>query len=32
MKIKKIEKLIANLHDKTEHDINLKNLKQVSNH
>ena len=32
MKIKKIEKLIANLHDKTENDINLKNLKQVSNH
>ena len=32
MKIEKIEKLIANLHDKTEYVIHMKNLKQVLNH
>ena len=32
MKIEKVEKLDANLHDKTEHVINLKQLKQTLNH
>ena len=32
MKILKVEKLIANLHDKTEHVIHIKNLKHVLNH
>ena len=29
MKIKKVEKLVANLHDKTEYVIHIRNLKQV---
>ena len=32
MKIKKIKKLVANLHDKTEYVINIRNLKQALNH
>ena len=32
MKIRKVEKLVANLHDKTEYIIHIKNLKQVFNH
>ena len=32
MKIKKIEKLVPNLHDKTEYVINIRNLKQALNH
>ena len=32
MKIEKVEKLDANLHDKTEYVINLKQLKQTLNH
>ena len=32
MKIEKIEKLIANLHDKTEYVIHIRNLKQALNH
>ena len=32
MKIGKIEKLTANLHDKTEYIIPIRNLKQVLNH
>ena len=32
MKIEKVEKLIANLHDKTEHIIHMRNLKQALNH
>ena len=32
MKIKKVEKLVANLHDKTEYVINIRNLKQTVNH
>ena len=32
MKIKKVEKLVANLHDKTEYLIHIKNLKQTLNH
>ena len=32
MKIEKVEKLLANLHDKTEYVINLRNLKQALNH
>ena len=32
MKIEKVEKLIANLHDKTEHVIHMRNLKQALNH
>ena len=32
MKIEKVEKLLANLHDKTEYVIHIKNLKQVLNH
>ena len=32
MKIKKVEKLVANLHDKTEHVMNIRNLKQALNH
>ena len=31
MKTKKVEKLVANLHDKTEEIINLRNLKQALN-
>ena len=32
MKIKKVEKLLANLHDKTEYVIHIRNLKQALNH
>ena len=32
MKIEKVEKLVTNLHDKTEYVIHLKNLKQALNH
>ena len=32
MKIKKFEKLVANLHDKTGYFIQIKNLKQALNH
>ena len=32
MKIEKVEKLFSNLHDKSEHVIHIKNLKQESNH
>ena len=32
MNIEKAEKLVANLHDKTEYVIQIRNLKQVLNH
>ena len=32
MKIEKVENLVANLHDKTEYVIHIKNLKQTLNH
>ena len=32
MKIEKVEKLVTNLHDKTEHVIHIRNLKQALNH
>ena len=32
MKIEKVEKLVADLHDKTEYIIHIRNLKQVLNH
>ena len=32
MKIEKVEKLVANLHDKTEYVIHIRNLKQAFNH
>ena len=32
MKLKKVEKLATNLHDKTEYVIHIKNLKQALNH
>ena len=32
MKIKKVEKLVANLHDKTEYVIHIRNLKQALNY
>ena len=32
MKIKKVEKLVANLHDKKEYVIHIKTLKQAINH
>ena len=32
MKIGKVEKLVANLHDKTEYIIHITNLKQALNH
>ena len=32
MKIEKIEKFVANLHDKTGYVIHIKNLKQALNH
>ena len=32
MKIEKVEKLVVNLHDKTEDVIHIKNLKQTFNH
>ena len=32
MKTEKVEKLVANLHDKTKYVIHIKNLKQALNH
>ena len=32
MKIEKVEKLVANLHDKTEYVIHIRNLKEELNH
>ena len=32
MKIEKVQKLLANLHDKTEYFIHIRNLKQTLNH
>ena len=32
MKIGQVEKLVTNLHDKTEYVIHIKNLKQALNH
>ena len=32
MKIEKVEKLVPNLHDKTEHLIHIRHLKQALNH
>ena len=32
MNIEKVEKLIANLHDKNEYVIHIRNLKQTLNH
>ena len=32
MKIEKVEKLVANLHDKTEYVLHMRNLKQALNH
>ena len=32
IKIKKVEKLVNNLHDKTEYVIHIRNLKQALNH
>ena len=32
MKIEKVGKLVANLHDKTEYDIHIRHLKQALNH
>ena len=32
MKIKKVEKLVTNLHDKTEYVIHIRHLKQALNH
>ena len=32
MKIEKVEKLLADLHDKTEYIIHIRNLKQALNH
>ena len=32
MKIEKVEKLVTNLHDKTEYVIHIRNLKQGLNH
>ena len=32
MKIEKVEKLVANLHDKTQYVIQIRNLKQTLNH
>ena len=32
MKIEKVEKLVANLHDKTEYVIHIRNLKLALNH
>ena len=32
MKIGKVDKLVTNLHDKTEYVIHIRNLKQVLNH
>ena len=32
MKVEKVEKLVANLHDKTEYVIHVRNLKHALNH
>ena len=32
MKIEKVEKLVSNLHDRTEYVIHIRNLKQALNH
>ena len=32
MKIQKVEKLVANLHDKTEYVLHIRNLKHALNH
>ena len=32
MKIEKLEKSVANLHDKTEYVLHIRNLKQALNH
>ena len=32
MKIEKVKKLVSNLHEKTEHVIHIRNLKQALNH
>ena len=32
MKIEKVEKLVANLHDENEYVIHIRNLKEVLNH
>ena len=32
VKLEKVEKLVANLHDKTEYVIHIRNLKQALNH
>ena len=32
MKMEKVQKLVANLHDKTEYVIHIRNLKQALNH
>ena len=32
MKIRKVEKFVANLHDKTEYVIHIRSLKQALNH
>ena len=32
MKIERVEELVANLHDKTEYVIHIRNLKQSLNH
>ena len=32
MKMEKVKKLVSNLHDKTEHAIHIRNLKQALNH
>ena len=32
MKIEKLQKLVANLHDKIEYFVHIRNLKQVLNH
>ena len=32
MKIEKVKKLVANLHDKTEYVIHIRNLKQILSH
>ena len=32
MKIEKVEKLVANLHDKNEYVLHIRNLKQALNH
>ena len=32
MKIEKVEELVTNLHDKTDYEIDIRNLKQAVNH